>query len=273
MAQATCDECGTALTGRQRRFCSRLHARRVNKREAWAKGLEWATRRHTTTLTCGWCGKGFEGEPAKQDAEHLRRYCSAKCVAEGLNWHKREVFSIPIPWACRLSDRQWYRVDTRRRPEPRSQGPCCRLSAAPYKHRRIAGLCTECKQPFVGRWHPLWPCRYCSDTCIDRVARRKFRARHGRLDQARKRARFYGVAYEPISRNTVLKRDGYRCQLCGVKTPARLKVPDPHAPTVDHIIPVSQGGPHLYSNVQCACFACNVKKGDGAANDQLRIDV
>jgi 5-methylcytosine-specific restriction endonuclease McrA len=72
-----------------------------------------------------------------------------------------------------------------------------------------------------------------------------------------------------ISPDEVFKRDGYRCQLCGIKT--RGMVPNPKAPTVDHIVPLAHGGDHSFLNVQCACFACNSRKGASAANDQLRL--
>ncbi|HEY6731886.1 MAG TPA: HNH endonuclease [Solirubrobacterales bacterium] len=71
------------------------------------------------------------------------------------------------------------------------------------------------------------------------------------------------MAYEPIDRRTVYRRDGYRCGICGEQTDPDAPLNSPRAPTLDHIIPVSQGGPHLYANVQCACFECNWRKGDG----------
>lgn len=35
----------------------------------------------------------------------------------------------------------------------------------------------------------------------------------------------------------------------------------PDYPTIDHIVPLSKGGPHLWSNVQVACAECNIAKG------------
>ena len=55
-------------------------------------------------------------------------------------------------------------------------------------------------------------------------------------------------------RDQVLKRDGYRCKVCG-KTPddgVRLEI--------DHIIPVSKGGQTTMSNLQTLCSSCNYKK-------------
>lgn len=51
---------------------------------------------------------------------------------------------------------------------------------------------------------------------------------------------------------------GWECQNCGGHTPEELmgKI-HPDAPTIDHIIPLSQGGEHIYSNVQLLCRRCN----------------
>lgn len=56
-------------------------------------------------------------------------------------------------------------------------------------------------------------------------------------------------------RKLVLARDGYDCQL-------RLRVCAKVATTVDHVIPLSAGGPRLdMSNLQASCQPCNQSKG------------
>lgn len=60
----------------------------------------------------------------------------------------------------------------------------------------------------------------------------------------------------------VFARDGWRCQLCGTRTPKRLRgTYAPNAPELDHIVPIVAGGGHTWDNVQCSCRACNGKKG------------
>ena len=44
-------------------------------------------------------------------------------------------------------------------------------------------------------------------------------------------------------------------------------VPSPLAATVDHVIPVSRGGPHARGNVRCAHFSCNTKRGNTLCDD------
>lgn len=55
-------------------------------------------------------------------------------------------------------------------------------------------------------------------------------------------------------RYEVLKRAGFRCELCGV--PA-----DERAIEVDHIVPRKHGGEDDLTNLQALCFKCNANKG------------
>ena len=57
---------------------------------------------------------------------------------------------------------------------------------------------------------------------------------------------------ERYSRANVFKRDGRACQYCGLK---------PRELTLDHVIPVSRGGPDTWTNVVTCCTRCNRKKG------------
>ena len=59
----------------------------------------------------------------------------------------------------------------------------------------------------------------------------------------------------PLSRRTVLARDHYACQYCGVQ-PGRAGL------TIDHVIPRSRGGETVWENVITACGSCNRRKGD-----------
>lgn len=53
------------------------------------------------------------------------------------------------------------------------------------------------------------------------------------------------------------------CGICGKPVNKRLKYPDPFAPCIDHIIPVSKNGhPSDISNLQLAHWSCNRQKSD-----------
>jgi 5-methylcytosine-specific restriction endonuclease McrA len=59
----------------------------------------------------------------------------------------------------------------------------------------------------------------------------------------------------PVSRRTVMARDHYACQYCGVE-PGRGNL------TVDHVLPRSRGGETRWENVVTACGPCNRRKGN-----------
>ena len=54
-----------------------------------------------------------------------------------------------------------------------------------------------------------------------------------------------------LSRRAVFYRDGFACQYCGLET---------RELTLDHVIPRSKGGPHVWENVVSSCIPCNHKK-------------
>ena len=81
----------------------------------------------------------------------------------------------------------------------------------------------------------------------------------------KRRAAKYGVDYEWIDSRKVYDRDGWICGLCHEPVDPELTYPDPMSASLDHIIPMSRGGPHLDSNVQCSHWICNVRKSDNRA--------
>jgi ATP adenylyltransferase len=64
-------------------------------------------------------------------------------------------------------------------------------------------------------------------------------------------------------RYEVLKRAGFRCELCGISA-------DERAIEVDHIIPRKHGGTDDLTNLQALCFKCNANKG--ARDDARQTD-
>ena len=81
-----------------------------------------------------------------------------------------------------------------------------------------------------------------------------------RATQMRRRARKAAVTVEYVDPLHVFERDGWICQICGCDTRDK-RNPAPDSPTIDHIVPISRGGPHSYANTQCLCRRCNRLKG------------
>lgn len=58
----------------------------------------------------------------------------------------------------------------------------------------------------------------------------------------------------PLNRRNIFARDENACQYCGGKFPT-------YELSIDHVIPLSAGGRTRWTNVACACTACNKRKG------------
>jgi 5-methylcytosine-specific restriction endonuclease McrA len=56
-------------------------------------------------------------------------------------------------------------------------------------------------------------------------------------------------AVAPLTRRAVFARDGWVCQYCGAP-----------AENLDHVVPKSRGGLHVWENVVAACRRCNSRK-------------
>jgi 5-methylcytosine-specific restriction endonuclease McrA len=91
------------------------------------------------------------------------------------------------------------------------------------------------------------------------------------LNRANGRACQQGLPREHIDKVRVFERDKWRCGICHRKVDKRLTYPHPRSASLDHIIPRSQGGPHLYINVQCSHLSCNLRKRTKSCGEQLLL--
>lgn len=80
-------------------------------------------------------------------------------------------------------------------------------------------------------------------------------------DRARRRGALDGG--EKITLREIAERDGWKCHLCGEHVedqPYDYRASDG---TLDHLIPVADGGTHTRDNVRLAHMGCNAKRNTG----------
>ena len=68
-----------------------------------------------------------------------------------------------------------------------------------------------------------------------------------------------------ISRQALRGRYGDLCCYCGVAMHFRSPHGgeyDPRLATIEHVIPISKGGTHVWDNVRLACWQCNVRRNN-----------
>lgn len=109
--------------------------------------------------------------------------------------------------------------------------------------------CIECGQHFPHRVSSR-P-RYCGDRC-NRKARARQRAHEIRAGNR---------LSDAFTTREIAERDGWRCHLCKRRVPDVPYTGKRTDPTVDHLVPVVDGGLHVRSNVALAHMWCNSKRG------------
>lgn len=81
------------------------------------------------------------------------------------------------------------------------------------------------------------------------------------IRKGRRRARMKGVERESFHPSQVFDRDDWICQLCYGEIDSTIAVGRWRV-SLDHIIPISKGGPHTMANTQASHLGCNSSKGD-----------
>lgn len=103
----------------------------------------------------------------------------------------------------------------------------------------------------------------CSDACT--------RKRNNQRREVKKRFRLRPevVIDKGLTLSALFERDGGVCQICGEpcewsdgETRSGTFIAGERYPSVDHIVPLSKGGKHAWSNVQLAHRSCNTWKRD-----------
>lgn len=138
-----------------------------------------------------------------------------------------------------------------------SASPMCRKcrSSQPSKNLKT---CQRCGREFVANTYVKF---YCSRKCYFPGA--NYASQHERqyVKTLRRRAIKKAAYVEDVVPSVVFDRDGWMCQLCHEPVDPDAPKRDRMSASVDHIIPLSQGGLHCYSNVQLAHLSCNSRKG------------
>jgi 5-methylcytosine-specific restriction endonuclease McrA len=96
------------------------------------------------------------------------------------------------------------------------------------------------------RRHGVWCCNEC-------------RRPSKRASDARRKLAKLSTQVQQVDLRIVAERDGWRCHICGGQVTRKNW-------SLDHVIPVSRGGPHTYANVALAHRSCNSSKGNRIRN-------
>lgn len=231
-------------------------------------------------------GFGFE---LVSDYGGIKSHVTVRCVNCGMEYERsvcylKDVNKTPICIECQ-------KRETQRKHEEQAEAkrltdeifklwnpPKPSKDAYTEQHERFlmrSGLCEVCGKPYTVQEY-IESCGLkkaqdngvCSKQCKNEKKRRIVRdSRKGRRDSHRHRAKKYGCEYDPgVTLKKLVARDGLECKICGQMCDwddhSWSKYSGPLYPSIDHIVPMSKGGGHVWENVQVAHIICNSEKGD-----------
>src|SRR5699024_2277322 len=91
-----------------------------------------------------------------------------------------------------------------------------------------------------------------------------------RANRRKRRARERSVEHAPYTTQDIIDRDGLTCSWCGDDIDLGIEYPNPMSKSIDHVLPISKGGPDTLENVQLLHLTCNIQKGDRVYEDRDR---
>jgi 5-methylcytosine-specific restriction endonuclease McrA len=217
-------------------------------------------RRPKTERPCHTCGRSFLSRDA--------RYCSLACRPNDVRARQKREERL-ARWNARLAEfavaraaRALEAQEARHRTCPECGTPftarhglqrfCCRQCKDRHNappHGPLSHECVRCHEAFES----IAPnARYCSNSCRRALAR-KAPGEHARRRSAEKVRRM---------RPRILERFGMVCYLCTRPIPFDTTSMHPAALTLDHVVPIAQGGRDTEDNLRPAHRACNEDKGE-----------
>lgn len=87
----------------------------------------------------------------------------------------------------------------------------------------------------------------------------------------RRRAAKLGATVEKFTPAEIFERDRWKCGVCARKVRTDLAYPDPKSASLDHIVPLSEGGEHSRANARLAHLDCNVQRSNRGGGEQLLL--
>lgn len=287
---ATCLDCGDTIpkgTRRPRQKCDgcKKEAKRLRDKarrsdpEYKARDAGRCRQRYLDDVAsekwgrgeCRNCGKGFVRTGPTQTS------CSKECgaasairpaqYARKLRPRPEPSGSSLVPWAECMLCRRWF-VASRGRFRCKGQS-CMRSYALWNKYGRYDKLpavpCVICGEDVVER---RGSGRTCSKDCLKKDPEHREALRRGKR---KRRAAKRGGKSEKYTSLEIFKRDGWRCHICGTAVQRDAQVPHLKAPTIDHLVPIADGGDDVRSNVATAHFVCNSRRGVRGAAQLLLV--
>jgi hypothetical protein len=278
-----CVVCGEQLTGARTKYCCKDHERQYEKQKRKEKDY----RLDDTVYTCLNCGKEYHPK-----AKDRNKFCSKKCAGKYRTKNSKDYYCKSCGKCLgkeadalkNFSSKVYCSEECHYKLER-----VCNVCGKTFEGSATACICSdECRKELARQkekersrqqfeqLNKIAICRNCGKEfqpeygsklrsfCPDCDSTKFFKKQRRKKFQHLKNYKIRGGQgkYEKFTAIEIYERDGWICQLCGKKVLKDRVVPHPKAPTLDHIIPIVDGGAHIRKNVQLAHFECNCKRGN-----------
>jgi len=245
---------------------------------------------------CAECGTRI---PARPGGGHVAMTCSTECKERRRKARRKKQYAENREQAI-IQAREWALANRERITEQRRQHRAANKEAIAARKRAYAQANAEHEAARKAAWYVAnrdrirseWQAR--QDAEARTRARQRTRAwaranpeRRAEMRRAwaranpekvsargrRRRARQRGVPADTVYIAELLQEQKFRCSLCQKRINPKIKYPDSMSASIDHVIPLSQGGTGERSNLRAAHMGCNSAKRDGVwpGGEQLAI--
>lgn len=185
------------------------------------------------TKPCKHCGKTFEAEIGKR-----QQFCTDACrkqAHDDKTQLRLKAYATP--------GNPLYGI---RRYTPKPNPRPCSVCGQQHTNKSSRYCSDKCRRLISGR-------SKMTSTVKDRMIVALFYKLHPDFDDTQ-------LKIETFSRVEILERDGWSCHICGNPIDRDAKLNSTGYGTVDHLIPLIEGGEHTRANVKAAHQGCNSRK-------------
>lgn len=154
----------------------------------------------------------------------------------------------------------------------------CR-ACRPVKPKAEPGICKLCEEPYVPKKGARPDQVFCSKSCAQawrNGARPPYSKRivvgmERKTELRRIRSQRRAETWDGVTNAEILERDRWRCGICGQRIGKTFKYPHPRSASVDHVIPLTEGGGDTAANKRAAHLGCNQRRMNRGGGEQLAM--
>lgn len=231
---------------------------------------------NTAKLACRECGTELSRKRPNGRAPELCGSCRSvvnRATARAAYLRRRSAERAPTDYICAACKGQFRRRSQMGSPPERC--PECVAERARWWSKRQAQnyvRLTRERYEREGRWTT---CVACKDQIkcnrmgpLPKWCESCFRQRKANFDQTRRR----GVRnQESFAPREIFERDRWKCGICQKRINSKLKHPHPMSASLDHVIPLSEGGSHTRANTRASHLRCNIRRRHMGGGEQLAL--